>query len=135
MSIGHIIPVRVQVVHAPSLTTQVSDQDVPMTEIIEKSSLKQRKDSANGYKCSHCENTYENARALGGHVSKVHIGMSEKYNRKLEVREKRADHRVALRLAKMLFERYSESSGARERTTVTLIRNVIMNTRPEIFKI
>ena len=57
--------------------------------------------------------------------------MSTAYNRKIQVRDRRAGLRVALSLAKKLFERYSESSLTKERSLVTSIRNVIVATRPE----
>jgi glycyl-tRNA synthetase beta subunit len=88
-------------------------------------------DAVKSFKCLHCERIYESSRALGGHSSKQHKGMSAAYNRKIQVRDKRASHRVALGLAKQLFERHSESSLTKERSMVTLIRNVILKTRPE----
>ncbi len=99
-----------QAVRAPPATPVEIDLDVPMTEIIEKNPLEMKKDSANGFKCPHCKKTYEDGRALGGHASKSHVGMSKAYNHKMEVRKKREGHRAALSLAKMLLNMYSESS-------------------------
>ena len=35
------------------------------------------------YSCKHCSMTFDNPRALGGHFSKQHKGMSEAYNKKM----------------------------------------------------
>jgi len=57
-----------------------------MTNISEKNAHEQMKNSAKSFKCPHCELIYKDARALGGHASKKHVGMSKAYNRKIGVR-------------------------------------------------
>jgi len=56
-----------------------------MTKISEKTDDEQMENSTKSYKCSHCELMFE-ARALGGHASKSHAGLSKAYNRKISVR-------------------------------------------------
>lgn len=74
---------------------------------------------------------YENARALGGHVSKSHKGQSAAYNSKMKVREKRQGLRIALGLAKMLFCKYSSLNITKERSHITKIRDIIHKSKPE----
>ena len=57
--------------------------------------------------CKHCGVSFLSFRALGGHASKWHKGMSATYNRKIEVREARAPIRDALHLAKELVKRHA----------------------------
>ena len=61
--------------------------------------------------------------------------MSETYNRKLEVREKRKHLRMALLLAKKLFAKFSSFDLVSERQIVTCIRNVIRDSRSADLKV
>ena len=51
-------------------------------------------------RCEHCSKVFVGPRALGGHISKQHKGMSASYNKKMQVREARTSFRDALHLAK-----------------------------------
>lgn len=86
-----------------------------------------------GYLCPHpyCGKVFLNSRALGGHASKQHAGKSTAYNNKIKVRKARAAFRVALKLAKMLFEDSSTYDLKNERTIITKLRNIIIEARPE----
>ncbi len=68
------------------------------------------------FKCPHfpCTKEYTSSRALGGHTSKQHQGMSETYLRKMEVRQKRIGHRMALQMAKELCARYGKGDISKE---------------------
>ena len=57
-------------------------------------------------RCQHCSAVFVGPRALGGHISKQHKGMSAAYNKKMQVREARTSFRDALYLAKQLVKRH-----------------------------
>jgi len=57
-----------------------------MTKISEKTADEQMENSTKSYKCPHCELMFEDSRALGGHASKSHAGLSKAYNHKISVR-------------------------------------------------
>ena len=102
------------------LTKAVS---VPELQIIDRS-----------FACAHCKKAFGSARALGGHVSKQHAGMSEVYNQKMKIKNQRVHQRAALKLAKQFFTRFSASSPKKERSLVTQIRNVILKTQKEALR-
>ena len=61
--------------------------------------------------------------------------MSGTYNRKMEVRDKRVDIRVALRIAKVVCKRFmTVRSDSVQRTLQTLIRQVVLNKRAHVLK-
>ncbi len=68
------------------------------------------------FKCPHypCTKEYTSSRALGGHTSKQHQGMSETYLRKMQVRQQRIGHRMALQMAKELCMRYGKGDISKE---------------------
>ena len=80
------------------------------------------------YKCSVCSEVFDDSRALGGHFSKAHKGMSAAYNKKMEVRNARTSHRDALYLAKELLKRHGSANYIKQvkRFYLTQIRNIIM---------
>ena len=87
-----------------SATAKVLRQKVsPSANItVENDTGKQTKE----YRCIICSEAFDDSRALGGHFSKAHKGMSAAYNKKMEVRNARTSHRDALFLAKELLKRH-----------------------------
>ena len=81
------------------------------------------------YNCKHCSMSFDNPRALGGHFSKQHKGMSDAYNKKMEVRESRTIYRDALHLAKELVQRHGRVDAKFQRSNLTYLRNVIISSR------
>ena len=81
------------------------------------------------FPCPHCPKSYESSRALGGHTSKQHKGMSQAYTRKIEVRAKREAARAALKIAKVVFSKFSSANMIKQRAQITIVRNVILKTR------
>ena len=73
--------------------------------------------------------SFDNPRALGGHFSKQHKGMSDAYNKKMEVRESRTIYRDALHLAKELVQRHGRVDAKLQRSNLTYLRNVIISSR------
>ena len=55
------------------------------------------------HQCKHCDRVFEKSVSLGGHLSKVHPGLSKSYSHKMEVRGKREEQRKYLLLAKEWF--------------------------------
>lgn len=56
------------------------------------------------YKCPNCEHpTFKTGQSLGGHVAKVHPGMSNKYKEKIEKRNERQEKRALLERAKVKY--------------------------------
>ena len=85
------------------------------------------------FDCQHCGKLYSCSRKLGGHISKQHKGMSEVYNKKINKREQRKHLRVALKLAKQLFQLFAIAPKEMEqkRYMVTTVRNIIVESRFE----
>lgn len=85
------------------------------------------------FPCPHCPKTYVNARALGGHASKMHAGMSATYNNKVKVREARVHERNARNIAKHLYKVLSSAptDDKNQRSIVTRVKKIIQETRPE----
>ena len=52
------------------------------------------------YYCKPCKEFFGTGQALGGHMSRVHPGMSNSYARKVQRRKEREPDRELLRLAK-----------------------------------
>lgn len=52
--------------------------------------------------CPFCPATFAKSQSLGGHVSKKHPGMSNKYANKMQVRDKRTAKRQILREAQSI---------------------------------
>lgn len=80
------------------LPTLPSDQQV-LSITAQSSETQSPKSVKRTFACPHCPASYESARALGGHASKQHKGMSDAYNRKMKVRQERESKRQALKLA------------------------------------
>ena len=55
------------------------------------------------HQCKHCGKVFEKSASFGGHLSKAHPGLSERYSHKMEVRGKREEQRKYLLLAKEWF--------------------------------
>ena len=55
------------------------------------------------FPCAHCHMSFMKAQGLGGHMSRKHPGVSEKYKYKTQVRDGRVFERAKLRLAKTKF--------------------------------
>ena len=69
--------------------------------------------------CPHCRKTFEKPQALGGHMSKAHQGMSQRYANKMAVREARAPERLLLKKAKdLILERDPNFNFKRRRPMV-----------------
>ena len=92
---------------APSQVVQTAC-DVPATSKTEAES------PIRMFDCPHCPKKYTSSRALGGHTSKQHQGMSETYLRKMQVRQQRIGHRMALQMAKELCTRYGKGDISKE---------------------
>ena len=77
--------------------------------------------------CPHtgCGKAYRDSRALGGHASKVHAGMSQTYKDKIKVRKERTGLRKALKIAQKLFGQVSSLDPRKERFRITQLRNVV----------
>ena len=86
------------------------------------------------YSCKHCSMSFDNPRALGGHFSKQHKGLSDAYNKKMEVRESRTIYRDALHLAKELVQRHGRADAKFQRSNLTHLRNVIISSRESDLK-
>ena len=56
------------------------------------------------FSCKICAKKFRTRQALGGHMSKLHPGSSEKYKRKLMRREERVNDRYVHSLAKEIHE-------------------------------
>ena len=119
------LPRRVSLLSEASDSTTSSEQQKPD----ENNSDKQTR----AFACKHCGKIYPCPRTLGGHISKRHKGMSESYTKKINVREQRKHLRVALYLAKKLFQLYAiaPEEMTQKRCMVTTIRNIIVKTRFE----
>mmetsp|Transcript_25880 Transcript_25880/g.25150 ORF Transcript_25880/g.25150 Transcript_25880/m.25150 type:complete len:105 (+) Transcript_25880:206-520(+) len=55
------------------------------------------------FECPKCHEKFARGQALGGHMSRVHPGGSDTYNKKLKRREERTQERKILKLAKEKF--------------------------------
>ncbi len=54
--------------------------------------------------CKECDEDFKTGQALGGHMSRVHPGMSTRYAYKLKRHEERRFDRELLRLAKIMHD-------------------------------
>ena len=67
--------------------------------------------SEHSVKCPHCLQIFPKHQSLGGHMSKIHRGMSTTFNLKKNTREKNTEGRLMLKKAKQLFyERTNKES-------------------------
>lgn len=83
------------------------------------------------FPCKHCERKFSKFRSLGGHISKVHKGMSTAYKRKMLVRSERESKRMALCLAKQLLEKHASARAVIHRSKLTALRNIVLETRAD----
>ena len=85
------------------------------------------------FKCPHCPRTFINHRALGGHASKKHPGMSDTFNNKLKMHDTQTQDRNARNIAKYLFWNFSAGTAddKKRRDLVTTVKKVVVATRPE----
>ena len=87
-----------------------------------QSTLGSNKEKTKVFKCQHCGATYAKAVSLGGHQSKAHPGESNRYRKKIEIRESRTDDRQFLQKAKEWFKSTIKRCPKANRNLVTKIK-------------
>lgn len=55
-----------------------------------------KNDSCDIFMCQYCHKRFQTGQGLGGHMSRIHPNKSEKYKKKISIRNNRSEHRIAL---------------------------------------
>ena len=64
-----------------------------MIEKVQKKKISKKKKKVVApkvYKCPHCDKVFDKPQGAGGHISKIHPGVSKVYSKKMETRNARA---------------------------------------------
>ena len=83
----------VRVIMTDHLSPSVAEENQNKSEV---------KKSPRTFPCEHCEKILSKPSALGGHVSRMHKGMSASYNRNQTIRKQREKQRVVNGLTRKL---------------------------------
>jgi uncharacterized C2H2 Zn-finger protein len=83
------------------------------------------KEDPSVFQCNKCDKTFSSQQALGGHSSKSHPGSSQKYNKKIVVRQGREYEREMLKQAKKMIEAIGKNPKL-FRADCTKIKNLLI---------
>ena len=71
--------------------------------------IKKTSDAQPFVKCKFCDREFNSVRAMGGHISKQHKGMSQSYIERQKIRDAREPARKIQQAAKEIYLKYYKS--------------------------